>query len=328
MRRLLTLPLLLVLVAFASACGSSDSTETSSASTAGGTASGGTIRVGHFAKAVDYAPALVAKEKGWWDEEFAEDGVTIDFQEFQSAPAMTEAFGSDRVDVVFMAEIPAMIVQAADIDVQVPRITSELPVTILVAPDSPIQSVADLKGKKIGVLTGSAEHYGLVKVLEEAGIKGDAEIINMDPADGKAAFESGQIDAWAIWPPFVELEETAGTGRVLPGTEGTKMYSIETDRTKWVEENPEVAARFHAVLDRAREWIAEHPDEAQQIVADQLDFPIDVIAAAWKRNNFDAEVTEALLPDFQGKADFLKDQGFVSRRVDVEKEGLLAPDAP
>jgi TRAP-type uncharacterized transport system substrate-binding protein len=69
--------------------------------------------------------------------------------------------------------------------------------------DSSIKTVADLKGKKIGLNKGSNVHYLLVRALDKAGLKyTDVELVFLPPADGRAAFEKSAVDAWVIWEPY------------------------------------------------------------------------------------------------------------------------------
>lgn len=282
------------------------------------------INLGNYFKAVDYAPYLVAKSKGWFDEEFAKFGLKVNFTEFQETPAITEAFGSKRIDFVVLAEVPALIVKASNIDVRTTSVSSVIPFTVLVAPDSSVQKIADLKGKKIAVLIGTGTNYGLLKALTDAGLTtSDVELLNLGPADAKAAFEQGHVDAWAVWPPFVELEETTGKGRVVQGTEGVKIYSIAVGRGDLIDAHPEFLTAYESVLDRARAWVAANKVEAQKITGEGLGFEDAVITKSWDRNDFTAKLTPDLAADFQAKADFLSDGGFVSRRVDVVKERFL-----
>jgi sulfonate transport system substrate-binding protein len=283
------------------------------------------VNIGSYSKAVDYAPYLIAKSKGWFDAAYAKLGYKVNYTEFQETPAITEAFGAGKADFVLLAEVPALVVKASKIDVRITSISSALGTTIVVAPDSPIKSIADLKGKKIGILAGTGEDYGLLKTLANAGLQpDDVQLLNLLPPDAKAAFEQGHIDAWAIWPPFPELEEVSAKGRVLPGGEAVKVYSVASARGEVLDKHPDVAHAFDTVLEQGRKWQSEHLDEAQQITATELNFPIDVIKRAWATQDFNAKLTDALAGDFQAKADFLYKGGFVPRRVDVVKEKFIA----
>ena len=287
-----------------------------------------TVNIGSYSKAVDYAPYLVAKSKGWFDEAFGKEGIKVSYTEFQETPAITEAFGSDRADFVLLAEVPALVVKASKIDVRTTSISSVIGTTVVVPTDSSIKTFADLKGKKIAILVGTGENYGLLKALADNGLSaGDVQLLNLGPADAKAAFEQGQVDAWAVWPPFPEQEEVNGKGRVLPGGDGVKVYSIAIGRGKLIDTHPELEKTFEAVLDNGRAWVAANPDEAKKITGEELGFSGDVISRAWARNDFTAKLTADLAADFQAKADFLYDGGFVSRRVDVVKEQFISAPA-
>ena len=83
--------------------------------------------------------------------------------------------------------------------------------------DSPLAGVADLKGKKVALNKGSNVHYLLVRALEAAGVAwGDVEPVYLPPADARAAFERGAVDAWVIWDPFLAAAEAATGARTWP----------------------------------------------------------------------------------------------------------------
>src|SRR5205823_869293 len=91
---------------------------------------------------------------------------------------------------------------------------------ILVPRESPIKTLADLKGKKIGLNRGSNVHYLLVRALEKAGLKyTDVEVVHLPPAAARAAFEKGAIDAWVIWEPYrADAEMSLGARTLADGT--------------------------------------------------------------------------------------------------------------
>lgn len=96
---------------------------------------------------------------------------------------------------------------------------------ILVAPDSSITSVADLAGKKVAVARGSSAHGHLIQQLEKAGVSvDDVEINLLQPSDAKAAFQNGQVDAWAVWDPYSSQAELEGA-QVLARGGGTGQWA-------------------------------------------------------------------------------------------------------
>lgn len=276
------------------------------------------VNIGSFSRAIDYAPYIVAKNNGLFDEVADKYGVTVKYVEFQTLPAINEALATDNLDIVFEAEPPAIIGKAAGIDISIVSPGVSLVQEIVVPSESDINEVIDLKGKKIAVPSGSSSHYGLNKILQQAGLTAeDVEIIDMNPQDGKAAFVARQIDGWAIWPPFVEQEEYANTGRVLRGS-NVFIQSIVAMRDGFRQENPELASDLVGAIKKSQQWILENTAEAQQIVADELGIELGVVELAWGKHNFNPTIGSEEISDIQNKADFLFEMGLVKTNVDVK----------
>lgn len=276
-----------------------------------------TLRIGTGLMAVDYAPYYVARKLGWFDEAAKARGVSVSYTVFQGPAPANEALASNAVDIVMIAEPPVIVGSAAGIDIKIAGISAILTQEILVRKDGPIHSIADLKGKKAAVVLGSSSHYGLAKSIEKAGLKKtEVEVINMFPPDAKAAFSSGVVDAWAVWPPWVEQEEIAGTGRVLPN-EGHLINSLMVVRGSFTRESPALLSDCQRILQRAKKWMLENPDQAQKIVAEALNEKPDVVARAWPRHQWDAKLTQGVISDMQNKADFLIDQGIIKKKIEI-----------
>jgi len=272
------------------------------------------LRIGSFFVAIDYAPYLFAKSKGMFD---AIGGGATEYTMFQSLPPINESFATGRIDAVFEAEPPALIGAAAGIDVKIVGISCTLVQEILVPTASTAQSVADLKGAKIAVLAGTSSHYGVLKLLAANGLSAsDVEIIDMVPPDAKSAFQTGQVGAWAVWPPFVEQEELAGTGRTLPKGDAV-IHSIMAVSGELAKTSPAVVTALVGVLDETKQWMIENPADAQAIVAKELEIPIEVVERAWPRHDWAATLSDAVVADIQAKADFLYEGKYVGAKVDV-----------
>jgi sulfonate transport system substrate-binding protein len=276
------------------------------------------LKIGSFFVAIDYAPYLIAKSKGMFDN--IERGTTTQYTMFQSLPPINEAFATNQIDAVFEAEPPALIGSAAGIDVKIVGISCSLVQEILVPVKSKAQTAADLKGAKIAVLAGTSSHYGVLKLLKEANVAPNSvEIIDMVPPDAKSAFETGQVDAWAVWPPFVEQEELAGVGRVLPKGDAL-IHSIMAVSGSFAAKNPATVKALVGLLKETKAWMIKEPEQAQAIVAKELDIPLKVVQRAWPRHDWSATLSDAVVADIQAKADFLYDGKYVNNRVDVAKQ--------
>lgn len=278
------------------------------------------LKLGTFSVAIDYAPFLIAKAKGSFDP--IAPGMKPDYTTFQSLPPINEALATDRIDAVFEAEPPALIGRAAGIDVKIVAISCSLVQEILVQKDGSAKTAADLKGAQIAVLAGTSSHYGVIKILGEAGLTPrDVQIIDMIPPDAKSAFQTKQVDAWAVWPPFVEQEELAGTGRVLPKGDAL-IHSIMAVRGKFATEHPDKVKALVKVVNDTKAWMIKSPKEAQAIVAKELNIPLAVVERAWPRHDWGATINDVVIADMQSKANFLYDNKYVSAKVNVADEAV------
>ncbi|MFP3543733.1 sulfonate ABC transporter substrate-binding protein [Rhizobium sp. SIMBA_035] len=177
------------------------------------------VRIGYQ----KYGTLVLLKGKGILEKKFETIGYSVEWTEFPGGPQLLEALNAGAVDFGSTGETPPIFAQAANAPLV--YIAHEPPAprgeAILVPKDSPIKSVADLKGKKVAFNKGSNVHYLLVKALEEAGLTyADVEPSFLAPADGRAAFEKGAVDAWVIWDPFQAAAEIAIEARELRNGEG------------------------------------------------------------------------------------------------------------
>lgn len=279
-----------------------------------------TVRIGSFFEAVDYAPYLIAKDKHWFEDSLGAKGIKVEYTQFQTLPTVNEAFATGKIDFVFEAEPPAIIGKASGVNISIRDISCSLIQEILVPANSTIQSVTDLKGKKIAVLAGTSSHYGVLKLLKENGIDAkDVQIIDMVPPDAKAAFESGQVDAWAVWPPFVEQEELASKGRTLPQGDAY-INSIMAVRSDFIKDNESVYNTIDNIFKNTKAWMQANPDSAMAIVSRKLNVPIEVIQKAWSRHDWTATLNQKVIDDIQAKADFLKETGKIQNAVKVKDD--------
>jgi len=283
-----------------------------------------TVNIGTFSIAIDYSPYLVAKEKGWFDEALAPYHAKATYTQFETLPTINEALATKKLDVIFEAEPPVIIGKAAGIDVRITNLGCTLPVDVVVPTNSSMRTVADLKDKTIAVLAGTSSQYGVLVETAAAGVSDkDLTLVDMAPPDGKAAFDAGRVDAWAVWPPWVEEEIVAGKGRTLLGGQAS-IQSIMAMRGEFKDQHPEMAKAISDVLERAKVWVKSHPNEAIAIVAKQANLDPKVVRLAWPKHQWNVSLTPVVKEDIQRKADFLLAKGLIRSRVDVSKD-LIRP---
>jgi sulfonate transport system substrate-binding protein len=154
-------------------------------------------------------------------------------------------------------------------------------VAILVPEGSPLQSVAALRGKRIAVTNGSSAHYLLVRALAQDGLTpDDVEPAFLTPSAARAAFERGEVDAWATWDPFLAAAEEATQARILrdgSGLVSNRQFYVAS--RSLADDDPELVQTVLAEFDAADRWAATHQDE----MAHRLSGPTGLSVGALKR---------------------------------------------
>lgn len=265
-----------------------------------------------------------AREEQWFEKEFAKHGVTVEWAEFQSGPPMTEAMASNRLDFAGLGNMPIIAAQAADISFKVISQTLEGKnnVAIIVPADSPAQSISDLKGKKVAVTKGSNAFNFLYRGLDAEGISAsDVEVIQLQPDETQPAFESGSVDAWATWDPYITLNTLTGKAKIL--TDGEKLGilspSFNIVRKEFADKNPDLVTLYLKVLNDALAWENEHKDEAIQRYADERGIPVDVIQGTFDRaRQINIPVSDAIIEEQQKTADFQYEQKIIRKKIEVK----------
>ena len=186
--------------------------------------------------------------------------------------------------------------------------------------DSPIKTVADLKGKKIALNKGSNVHYLLVRALEKAGLKyADVELVFLPPADGRAAFEKGAVDAWVIWEPYrAAAEISLGARTLADGTGLVSNYEFFFTTKTFAEAHPQV---IEVVLGAARDVYAEAakdiPGTAKTFSA-AAGFPEPVMEVALSRRTFGIlPMSNPVIAEQQKIADTFKELGLILAAINV-----------
>lgn len=287
------------------------------------------VVIGTFSKAFSYAPLYVAKHFGWFEQHPEFQGAEIILQEFNDRPAISAALSSEAITFLFSAEIPAIMCEAQGNDLEIWALSDTATQKVLVRADGGIRDPAQLRGLRIAVLQGTSSHYGLLKILRVAGLsESDVTLAYMPPGEARAAFETGGVDAWAVWAPFVEEQEVRGAG-VEIGGEGAWIHSVMSIPSYVVADHPEYAKAARDIINRAKAWIMDNPAEAQQIVADEMGLSLEVAQRAWPKFNWNAEIDDEVIQDTQAKADFLAELGKTrgDERVDVRKDLFTAAAA-
>jgi len=288
-------------------------------------AQGGEVRIGLQKGS---ANLLVLKSKGLLEEALADLGVSVTWTEFPAGPPLLEALNAGALDFGTTGAPPPIFAQAAGADLIYAAAATPSPFEegILVPKDSPIKSIADLKGKKVAVAKGSSANALLAFALEAAGLQWeDVEATFLLPADAKAAFDGGSVDAWAIWDPYAAVAED-GTGAHSIANGETANH---TNRSFYLAARPfatDHADVLNAILDTLAEsdaWAADHPEDVAKLVAAETGIVESTLLKVEKRSAYGIEpVTEAIVGEQQVLADMFLELGLIPERVDVASATL------
>ena len=241
-----------------------------------------------------YGTLVLLKANGALEKRLAAKGIDVKWTEFPGGPQLLEGLNVGSVDFGTTGETPPVFAQAAGADLlyvafEPPAPTSE---AILVPKDSPIKSVAELKGKKVALNKGSNVHYLLVRALEEAGLKySDIQPVYLPPADARAAFERGSVDAWVIWDPFQAAAEQQLQARTLVDGKGlVSNHQFYLTTRPYAEQHPEVIEALVEEIRAIGEWVKANNEQTVAQVAPLLGLSADITRLAVQRQSYGAQL--------------------------------------
>jgi sulfonate transport system substrate-binding protein len=264
----------------------------------------------------------VVKAKGEFEKRLNDNGVTVKWIEFPAGPQMLEGLNVGSIDFGVVGETPPVFAQAAGADLlyvgnEPPSPKAE---AILVPANSPVKSVAELKGKRVALNKGSNVHFLLVRALENAGLKySDIQLTFLKPADARAAFEKGAIDAWVIWDPYTSAAVAQVRARVLvDGTGAADNYNFYIATKPYAEQHPGVLKLALEEIRINDQWIETHLKESAAIVGPQVGLPEDVAETALGNYSYGAQVlADTVVAKQQKMADAFSDLGLIPKKVDI-----------
>ena len=251
---------------------------------------------------------VLQKALGSLEKKLSPQGVSVKWIEFPAGPQLLEGLNVGSIDIGFVGEAPPIFAQAAGARFVYIGNDPAAPLAeaLVVPKDSPARTVLDLKGKRIALNKGSNVHYLLVKLLEKNGLKyGDVTPVFLPPADARAAFERGSVDAWVIWDPFLAAaEKQIGARLIADGTGVVNDFNYYLAETSFAQQNPQVIkALFEDVLERAK-YVQGNLKQAAAQIAPLQGLDPEVVELSLSRYRFGVvPVTAAVAAEQQKIAD-------------------------
>jgi sulfonate transport system substrate-binding protein len=240
------------------------------------------LRIGYQKSAVNL---VILKQQGVLEKRYPNTKVT--WIEFPAGPQLLEALSVGALEFGLTGDSPPVFAQAAGKELFYVGAEPAKPESsaILVLRDSSIQTLVDLKGKKIALQKGSSAHYLLVRAVEKAGLQwNDIQPIYLTPADARAAFERKSVDAWVIWDPFYAATEFALPTRVITtgrGLSGNNSFYLSS--TVLANQHPDVLVALFEELSRADRFVQEHRADAIKLIANFSGLDAGVVSLFLKR---------------------------------------------
>jgi len=269
-----------------------------------------------------YGTLVLLKGKGLLEKKLEAIGYTVQWIEFPAGPQLLEALNVGAVDFGSTGETPPIFAQAAGAPLV--YVAHEPPAprgeAILVPKDSPIKSVADLKGKTVALNKGSNVHYLLVKALEEAGLTyGDITTSFLPPSDGRAAFERGAVDAWVIWDPFQGAAEVAIEARELRNGEGiVPNHQFYLGAQPFVETHTDAVDVIIRAVGEIDEWTRSNTAAAAAELAPSVGIPEKVLERALERQSYGVKaLDDTVIAQQQAIADTFFDLKLVPKKLSI-----------
>jgi sulfonate transport system substrate-binding protein len=223
----------------------------------------------------------VVRAQGDLEKRLNRQGITVTWSEFTSGPPLLEALAAGKVDVGETGDAPVIFAQAKNAPVVYFGQSQPNPeaVALLVPQGSPIRTLADLKGKKVAYARGSSAVPLVVNALTKGGLKlSDITSVYLQPPDARVAFESGKIDAWAVWDPFYAAAEVGGSARVLVNGRGFTSFRLYfLANSNFAAANPSLLPVLIKDLRAAGQWALQDPKRSAEFLSGVNKVPIQVL---------------------------------------------------
>jgi sulfonate transport system substrate-binding protein len=276
------------------------------------------LRIGYQKSAVNL---VILKQQGALEKRLP--STRVQWIEFPAGPQLLEALAAGSLEFGLTGDSPPVFAQAAGKDLLYVGAEPAKPDSsaLLVLPTSPLRRLQDLKGKRVALQKGSSAHYLLVRAVWKAGLQwSDIQPIYLAPADARAAFERGSVDAWAIWDPFYAAAELAlkprvlATGRDLSSNNSFYLAS----RPFATRHGPTLNVLFEE-LTRADRIAQQDRPAAIKLVSDFSGLDAGIVSLFIQRRPPSpvGPLTAAIVADQQRVADAFHQLGLIPRTVRV-----------
>lgn len=273
--------------------------------------------------------AGIAQENKFIDEELEKIGYKVEYVPFAAAgPAVNEALAGKKIDLAIYADFPGLVLKSRGIDISLLAITDNyFNATLIVKNDSPIQTVKDLKGKKIALTKGTYLQKYFLELLELNGLtEKDVEIINVVTTDAVSALLNGNVDALIYVDSFVVPLLVNNTAKEIDSTRlhpQLRAQGVFVGVDSFIDENPDVPTAIIKALVRAKDFVKNNPEESLAIWT-KTGLDLDGLNILYGTDTtqyntyFPLEINQEAIDKLTSTKVFLFEQGLITDDFDIE----------
>ncbi len=270
-----------------------------------------------------YGLLPILKERGSLEAALKNQGVAVKWVEFPAGPQLLEGLNVGSVSFGEVGEAPPIFAQAAKTDLVYIANQPAVPKAeaLIVQKDSAIQTIQDLKGKRVALNKGSNVHYLLLKLLEANHLTfNDIQVVYLPPADARAAFEKGAVDAWVIWDPFLSAAEHQLHARTLANGENlVKNYQFYLADRKFAQAHPKVVQAVVNELNLTTQWVSKNQDDAAKLLEAKTGLGLDVLKTSISRLGDNVTlITPEVAKEQQQVADAFYNEKLIPNKLNIE----------
>lgn len=280
-----------------------------------------TLSIGYQKASIN---VVIAKENKLLEQAFP--NLDIKWYEFLGGPQILEALAVGSVDIGTTGDTPPVYAQAGGKSLNYIAYETAKPSSsaILIPQNSTIKTLSDLKNKRVAVLRGSSSHYLLVRALQKANLTwSDIQPIWLSPADARAAFQKGAIDAWAIWDPYYAAAELEDHAKVLTtGVDLSPNYTFYLGSNEILKNHPNEIKRILKQLGETDTWVWSHQPETIKLIAQSTGLSEQVSQKFLERRPNPSHVqfvTPQVIQDQQLLADTFSNLKIIPKAIDIQQ---------
>ncbi|KLD70514.1 aliphatic sulfonate ABC transporter substrate-binding protein [Xanthomonas pisi] len=268
-----------------------------------------------------YSPtSLVLKHFGWLEEALKPQGTEVTWVLSAGSNRALEYLAGNSIDFGSTAGLAALLGRANGNPVKAVYVYSRPEwVALVVGKHSPIQRVAELKGKRVAATKGTDAYLFLLRALREVGLhRNDVDIVHLQHPDGRIALERGNVDAWAGLDPHMAASQLDAGSRLLYRNVAFNSYGFLNTSEKFAAAYPEQIPLVLQAYEKARRWAIAHPDALANLIAEQARLSVAVAQLQLQRTDLSRPLIGAeQLAALRSAAPLLLEEGLVRPGTDL-----------